>query len=144
VLPLLPFLSALVCHRVPVHMCMRSRLFICTCSCSLIRIWARVCVCTRPFVRVLVLAGPPPPLLLLPLLQFHPPPFIHPSVRARSRIRSCRPPLPGHACWAFVWPLFGLCSRSFALALCPLVCLAFVWVCSCSFVLFGALVGLSA
>ena len=43
---------------------------------------------------------------LLPLLQFHPPHFIHPSVRARSRIRSCQPLLPGYACWAFVWVLY--------------------------------------
>ena len=43
-----------------------------------------------------------------------------------------------------VGPSFGLHSCSIALSLCPLVCLAFVWVCSCSSILFGALVGLTA
>jgi hypothetical protein len=53
----------------------------------------------------------------------------HSRVRARSRVRSCRPhPVT----------LVGLHSRSFALVLCLLVCLAFVRVRSCSFMLFWA------
>jgi hypothetical protein len=53
----------------------------------------------------------------------------HSRVRASSRVRSCRPhPVT----------LVGLRSRSFALVLCLLVCLAFVRVRSCSFVLFWA------
>jgi hypothetical protein len=89
-------------------------------------------VCTRPFVRVLVLAGPPLPLLLLPL--FAPaaaisPPTFHPPLRPCSFTRlfthSFVPAPATWSCWLglhlafvharlrsfcahwFVWPSFG-------------------------------------
>jgi hypothetical protein len=56
-------------------------------------------VCTRPFVRVLVLLLPllwPPPLLLLPLPPFHPLPSVHP--RSRSPLPSAFVHSPPSSC----------------------------------------------
>jgi hypothetical protein len=113
------------------------------------------------------------PLLLLPLVLPHPFPLLPlpPLLRSHSHSRSAptivaaaaavvsaaaAAPTPVfalvhafvcanlHYLVILVGPSFGLRSFSFVVVLCPLVCLAFVRVCSCSFVLFWALMGPSA
>ena len=59
-----------------------------------------ICACAHSCWSTTAIAPTPAAAILPP--TFHPP--LHPYSRVHSHIHLCQPLLPGHTCWAFIWP----------------------------------------